>query len=319
MSAKRICRLIAGILFAVFMLHATSGFAQLKDDHILGDMGLSVGTQAPPSVSVFVPVYGYNASRFVDSDGSNTSSPHVGTYLLGLGGSYVSSFKIFGAHYGATLLLALMSDQVEGTTVHSDNGMSFSDMYVQPLQLGWHFSRVDLTFGYALYIPTGKYEYEGDSNSGLGMWTNEFSLGTTWHIGKKRMFNLSTIAFYGIHSKKEGTELRAGNTLTLEGGFGTTFTIPTRHKSAWIIDFGPVYYAQFKVTEDAIPVDHQVFHGSKDHIYGLGLEAGVVFPKSFTSLSVRWLGEMGAKNRLQGNTFMITVAQPIRFFEGRKK
>ncbi len=235
--------------------------------------------------------------------------------MLGAGGSIVTNFKILNANYGASVLFCFASNKIDGTYVHSESSMAFSDTYLQPLQLGWHWKRADLTFGYALYMPTGKYEYQGDDNSGMGMWTNEFSLGGTWYLDAKRSFNLSTMAYYETHSEKRGTDMKVGDIMTLEGGLAKTFEVPLSGTPIpMAINAGPVYYAQFKLSDDKIPVANQIFTGDKDHIYGLGLEASVMYPKTFTTLSARWLGELGAKNRFEGNTFMITIAQPVKFF-----
>ncbi|MND61322.1 transporter [Solitalea canadensis] len=51
---------------------------------------------------------------------------------------------------------------------------AFTDIYLQPIQLGWHTKSADFTVDYGMFIPTGKYTLGGE-NSGLGMFINEFS------------------------------------------------------------------------------------------------------------------------------------------------
>ncbi|MDR2914385.1 MAG: transporter [Tannerella sp.] len=290
----------------------------MKDTHVLGDFGLSAGTQGAPSLAAYMPFSGYNASKYRNDDGDKTSAPDINTFIMGVGGTVITNFKLLGANYGANVLICFASAKVDGNYVQTKNSLAFSDMYVQPVQLGWHWKKADLTIGYGLYIPTGKYELGGDNNTGLGMWTHEFSTGGTWYLDTRKTFNLSTIAFYGIHSKKRGTDLKVGDILTLEGGLAKSFVISAKSTTPWVLQVGPVYYAQFKITDDEIPVANQTFSGNKDHIYGLGIEADAVIPKTRTMLSARWLGEMGAKNRFQGNTFMITIAQSLISFDKKK-
>ena len=298
----------------LLFVNGICGYAQMKGDHLLGDYGLAAGTQPVPSVVVALPIYGYNASRLVNDDGDAIDkSPDVNAFLLGLGASVVTKFKILGANYGASLLICFTSNKIEGNTIQSSSSFAFSDMYIQPLQLGWHFKQFDVTIGYGLYMPTGRYEPGGDNNSGMGMWTNEFSVGGTWYMDKRKSFNISTIVFYETHSDKKDTDLRVGDVITLEGGLAKTFEIPRKGTSIPMeISVGPVYYAQFKVGDDYIPLGNQVFTGNKDLIYGLGLEGNILFPKTFTSLSFRWLGELGARNRFEGNTVLITIGQVIK-------
>ncbi len=315
MNTNRTRGLIVIILSVLWLLgHSICGFAQMKGDHLLGDFGLAAGTQPSPSIVAALPLYGYNASRLVNNDGDVIDkSPDVNAFLLGAGASVVTKLKLLGANYGASLLFCFASNKIEGNSVQSSSSFAFSDTYIQPLQLGWHLKQADITVGYGLYMPTGKYEFGGDDNSGMGMWTNEFSVGGTWYMDKKKSFNLSSIIFYEIHSDKKGTDVRVGDILTLEGGLAKAFDIPMKGSPIpMVINVGPVYYAQFKVGKDRIPLDNQIFSGNRDHIYGLGLEGNILFPKTFTSLSVRWLEELGARNRFEGNTFLITVGQLIK-------
>lgn len=200
--------------------------------------------------------------------------------------------------------------------VNSNGSIAFTDMYAQPVQLGWHTKIADVTFGYGLYIPTGKYTLGDDSNTGLGMWTNELSVGGTLFFDKAKSFNFSTIAFYAMNSDKKGTSIKTGDIVTLEGGFNKAFYKKLSSTPIpMIFNVGVVYYMQFKVTEDKVPTDQQVFYGNKDHIYGAGVEANVFYPKTKTALLFRWLGEFGAKNRFRGNTYFITLSQVIKFFK----
>ena len=94
-------------------------------------------------------------------------------------------------------------------------------------------------------------------------------------------------------------------------------------RRSMIINAGMVYYVQYKTTLDkmVIPViDNSPFDlANKDHIYALGAEANVFIPTIKGSISLRWLGELGAKNRTQGNSFFITLAPYMKFFEPEKK
>ncbi len=301
------------VLISIFCL-TNRGFAQMKGDHLLGDYGLAAGTQPSPSIVAALPIYNYKASKLVGNNGDAIDgSPDINAFLLGAGVSVVTKFKILGANYGASLLFCFASNKIEGNSIQSSSSFAFSDTYIQPLQLGWHLKQADITIGYGLYLPTGKYEFGGDDNSGMGMWTNEFSVGGTWYIDKKKSFNLSSILFYETHSDKKGTDMRVGDILTLEGGLAKAFDVPIKGSSIPMeINVGPIYYAQFKVSDDRIPLGSQIFTGNKDRIWGLGLEGNILFPKTFTSLSVRWLGELGGRNRFEGNTFLITVAQLIK-------
>jgi hypothetical protein len=251
----------------------------------------------------------------------------INMFLIGAGGGVVTNAKILGGNYGASVLLAFASSRIEGRTVSTKSSLAFTDMYIQPLQLGWETKRADFTFGYALYLPTGKYELGGDDNAGMGIFTNELSAGSTVYFDKKKEWNFSALLSYALNSKKKNTgtnEITVGNLLTIEGGLGKTWYKPVKGKPLpMIINVGMVYYAQFKTTNDKmkIPViNNNTFDlANKDLGYALGAEANVFLPSIKGSIGLRWLGELGSKNRTQGNSFFVTLAPYIKFFEPRKR
>lgn len=308
-------------LFVALSFIAFYSNAQLKGDHILGDAGLQSGTQAPASISILVPLYFYNTSTFKNSNGDKISqSPNVNMFFTAIGGSLVSNYKILGANWGAALLIPFASNKIDGNLVYSKSSIAFSDIYVQPVQLGWHVKQADFVAGYALYIPTGKYSVGGSDNSGLGQLVNEFSGGGTVYFDAKKSFNFSTLLSYSINGKKKDSDIKTGSQLSIEGGLGKTIMKKVEGSPLpMIFNFGIVYYMQYKVTSDQIPIgDIAVFNGKKDRIYGLGLEGNVFLPKIHSSIGVRWLDELGASNRFQGNTFFITLVPYLKFLTPKK-
>lgn len=301
----------------MFMLISFYSNAQLKGGHILGAMGLQSGTQAPEkTLSVYIPGYIYTASSLRNADGDKVGNPDLTMFLTGIGANYVSDFKILGANYGATILVAGASNTIQGSYVDSKSDFAFTDMYIQPVQLGWHNKRADFVFSYQMYVPTGKYELGGSNNSGLGMFMNEFSAGTTLFFNDKKTFHFSALASYEINGKKKDTDIKTGDILSIEGGLGKTFYCMNAEKTApkGIFNAGLIYYLQYKVSDDKIPVGSiLVIEPDKDRVGGLGAEVNYLHIGSMTSAGFRWIGEVSAVNRFQGNTFFITLAHVFSF------
>src|SRR6218665_2666422 len=271
-NSKEALRLVLTVIFALISFHSN---AQLKGGHILGAMGLQSGTQAPENtVSVYVPAYIYTANCLRNGDGDNMGNPDLTMFITGVGANYVSDFKILGANYGATILLAGASNTIQGSYIDSKSNFAFTDMYLQPLQLGWHNKKADFVFSYQMYIPTGKYELGGSDNSGLGMFMNEISAGTTLYFNEKKTFHFSALAAYEINSKKKDTEIKTGDILSIEGGLGKTFYCMNAEKTApkGILNAGLIYYFQYKVSDDKIPVGSLILQPDKDHIGAVGAE-----------------------------------------------
>ena len=59
--------------------------------------------------------------------------------------------------------------------------------------------------------------------------------------------------------------------------------------------------------------------GDQDKIFAWGLEFNFLHPKIRTSLGFRWLDEFSAKNRFEGNTFLITLGYIIKSLEKKKE
>ena len=295
--------------------------AQLKGGHILGSMGLQSGTQTPENtLSVYIPGYLYSASSLRDANGDKSiAKPDLSMFVTGAGISWVSDFKILGANYGATALLAFASNTIQGNSIDVNNSLALTDTYIQPLQLGWHNKRADFVFSYQIYLPTGKFTAGASDNAGLGMFMNEFSAGTTLFFNDKKTFHFSALASYEINGKKKDTEIKTGDILSIEGGLGKTFYMMNAEKTApkGILNAGLIYYMQYKMTNDKVTVPViGVIEGDKDHVGGIGAEVNYFHIGCKTSAGLRWIAEVDAINRFQGNTFFLTLAHVFSLKKG---
>lgn len=316
-------RITKTIITLSILLFSCFGYAQLKGGHILGAMGLQSGTQAPANtLSVYVPGYLYDACTLRDANGDESiANPDITMFITGAGAAYVSDFKILGANYGASILVAFASNTIQGNSVDAKNSLAFTDMFVQPVQLGWHNKKADFLFSYQLYIPTGRFKAGASDNAGLGMFMNEFSAGTTLYFNDKKTFHFSALAAYEINGKKKDTDIKTGDILSVEGGLGKTFYMMNAEKTApkGILNAGLIYYLQYKLTNDKIPVGNIVLEPDKDRIGGIGAEANYFHIGSKTSAGLRWISEFGAHSRFQGNTFFLTLAHVFSLAKEKKE
>lgn len=320
MMNKEIMRLPLHILIVscLSMFIATPLSAQLKGDHLLGDMGLQSGTQTPPGFSLAVPVYFYSGSKIKNSKGDViTDNLGLNMFVTGIGGSWVTNLKILGANYGGTVLFPFASNRLESTVTTSKSPFAFSDIYLQPIELGWHTKHADFLAGYALYFPSGKYEPGGDDNAGLGQLVNEFSAGSTVFFDKQKLFHFAALFSYALNSDKKDSDVKTGDNLSIEGGLGKTwYKKATTGPIPRIINAGIVYYMQFKTTTDKIPLTSGfLLDPAKDQIFGAGLEGSYYAPHIRTLFDLKWIAEMGAENRIQGNMFMLTLGYNLKSFE----
>jgi hypothetical protein len=295
------------LLLIVFACSAGVASAQLNIPVVRGDNGLKDGSQPGPGVYISGLVYFYDTHEIVDKDGRRFNRVSVEQGLPATALTYVSKKKFLGGNYSATVVLPLLNVTIDTPQSTSKSGLGFSDMYVQPLQLGWHKKRYDALAGYGLYMPTGRFTAGASNNHGLGMWSHELSAGTTVYLDEKKQWHAATNAYYNIQSHIKGTNRKAGNVLSLEGGVGHTYC-------SGLCNVGVDYYTQWKVTDDTLPPVPPGFI-SKHRYYGIGPEINGVIPINAKTLAVfklAYFHELGNRVATQGQSIImsVTLAKP---------
>ncbi len=224
----------------------------------------------------------------------------------------MSEFKILGGNYSFQIWPALADNTIEVPILGLEQGVgtNLADLYFQPINLGWQISRADFTAGLGIFAPTGKYEPGGDENLGTGMWGFEVFAGTTVYFDRAKNWHFALTAFYETHTEKKDTNIRVGDVMTIEGGFGRSFLQGAANA-------GVAYYAQWKLTNDdlgialGLPADLPI---GKHRVYGVGPEITIPIAtkkKIFAFLNARYLWELGARTTLEGTTLNVSAVIPI--------
>ena len=295
-------------LILAFLVFPLCSKAQYKGDHIPGFIGLQSGTQAPPGLYVGNVVWVYPTSTVKDNKGHNINllAPLTSTADIILV-SVVTNYKLFGANVGGSAAFPFIKNRIQSNSLNVSTSFAYTDMFVSAT-LGWELKHADISAGYNLYIPTGKFSPNATDNTGLGMWANEFTLGSTVYLDDKKTWNAAATFSLEFNTDKSGTNIRVGDLGTVEGGFGKTFYKKVSGPVPMIMNLGAAGYAQFKVTGDSgsdIPAPLQ---GLKDRVFALGPEFNIYIPKPRLTFLVRYEPEFGARNRTQGQTVVFSVA-----------
>ena len=309
------------VVSALTLLLAAPAQAQLNGSHTLGDFGVQSGSQPQPGFYAALFYLRYDADTIKDADGNIVrlapSAPgSIAVAAVAPLAWYVSKAKILGANYGAMMVLPFANASIEapafalGQTVDT----SVSDLLVRPLDLGWHSPRADVTAGFQLYVPTGRYERGGSDNIGKGMWAYEPFVGTTVYFDEKRTLSLATTAYWELHGNKKDTDVKVGQLLTLQGGVAKSFL------GGGLIT-GAAYYAQWKLTEDQLielelpggpsidvnfPGKHKVFAFGPDVTLPVASKS-----KLFALVNIRYMWETGAQLKTEGQTLVVNATFPV--------
>ena len=295
------------LFLACLSLGSGTALAQLSGENIGGDFGMKSGSQPPPGAYLTDFIYTYDASKIVGGQGQeiNLQSPlriWANIPLLWV----VTDKKLFGANYSYMVGFPIPNLAIEAPRVDlKKSAFGFGDLYVQPINLGWHKKRADIMAWYGFYAPTGGYSPSGGGGVGLGMWSHEVAVGSTFYLNEKKTLHASVLPQLEFHSKKKGSDVKVGDILTIEGGVGKT--------SKQILDVGMAYYAQWKLTDDsglALPALVQNRLG-KNRNYGLGPEVSLLLPltKDFSKLlifDIKYLFETGTKLDTKGQALVVS-------------
>ena len=79
----------------------------------------------------------------------------------------------------------------------------------------------------------------------------------------------------------------------------------------FVFNVGGVYYWQLKATDDEGPLI-TMLEGGRDRVFALGWETSAAVPTKRIALGFRALFEMGARNRPEGWTFLLSTAYTLK-------
>ena len=288
--------------------------AQLNTQHIKGTVGLKSGSQPPPGVYFIAPLfYVYKTDDVKDRDGNRLPfAADLTSHVYGGGVSVVTQRKLFGGFYGFQILFPVgANNRLQGTEIDANPGAGLTDSVITPFSLGWHAKRADATVGYTIFVPTGRYTDGANNNTGLGMWGNELSAGTTVYLSASRQWHAATLASFDFQSKKEDSETKVGNVMNLEGGLGGDFL-----KGG--LTAGLDYSASFKLTDDQIEGFPDILIRGKNKVFAVGPEAQLALAKGntlygFLKVSYQW--EVYARTTTQGSALTVLstfLMKPLR-------
>lgn len=289
------------LLATLFLLVPPSALAQLGGENLRGDYGMKSGSQGPPGLYVGNIFYFYRTDAVKDLSGNELQrSPSVDIFVDAILGSYVTKKKILGANYGFMVVLPILNSQLALPSLDvGSQKWGLADMYIQPLALGWHFKRADAIAGYAFMAPTGRFTAGNKDNTGLGMWSNEFSAGTTVYLDQGKKWHAAATGFYEIHTSKQDLDVKTGDVFTLEGGIGRAFL-------QGYANAGLAYVGQWKVTEDSGRDVSPLVQGKKGSMFALGPELNMPVSKKGVFLGFKYLFDTRSRLATSGNYLVLS-------------
>ncbi len=214
---------------------------------------MNVRDLAPPGAGLVFIDYNFwnNSNSYIDKNGNEVNNltidltpidPSIGEVTLDLEQQvsgyanvpvifYSSKFKILKARYMASINpLYLTSNykmniHVSDTSVTSTgNTGGFGDLSFIPLGLGWSIrDKIDVSFFYMVYAPTGRYETGASDNIGKGYWTHQFQAPFYLYFHEKATA-LFVMPTFEINGKVKDSDVHPGSRFTIEYGISQYVT-----------------------------------------------------------------------------------------------
>jgi len=312
------------ILAWFFLLCGLPLLAQQKGQWVPGQFGLNAGVIPDPGITYANLAMNYSASQLNDSNGNRLLQNVTGTYSFWVDENiiyYVPHLKFLGGYFMPYIDLniangSLVAD-ITGTNLGvNGGGAGFADMYVQPVNLGWHFGkRVDFNAGYAFFAPTGRYTAGAKNNVGSGYWGNSITSGTTLYITKNQGTTANLATAWEIHGQRTVASIPAGQTsnitpgqaFTMEWGLGQV--LPLKKDLSMLAQLGVVGYDQWQVTSNG---GHYLVAGfpvsasrtPSYSVHAIGFQGNFILPGPAVVLFFKYYNEYLAKARPQGRSFV---------------
>jgi hypothetical protein len=257
-----------------------------------GAEGIKAGTLPPPGFYFRDYNFFYTADKFDGVDDFDVFAYANAPRLV-----WISDFKIFGANYGADIIIPF------GYTGINAAGASFhefglADIEVEPLLLSWHFDKFDLSAGYAFWAPTGTSDDFNPATPGLGFWSHMLTFGGTYYFDQEKTWAVSLLNRYEFNHDYDwaGLDVTPGQVLTMEWGLSKSLTK--------FIDVGLIGYYQQQTTQTSVD---EVGDVDNAYVVGLGPEISAVCPKLGLISSLRYNYELAAENRPEGHRVTLTL------------
>jgi hypothetical protein len=300
-------KLVLVLMFVITTL-STAAFAQERGQYLPGFRGLNLAEQPPPGVTYANYFFWYPANKLKDRNGNSTINVELDLAADMSLLAYAPKKKFLGASYSASIAIPIQNTAVSlpNVGVGMTAGAGLGDIYVEPIALGWKLKKGKIRAGYGFVAPTGRYNVGATNNLSTDFWGHQFAFGGTYNPGKTALWQINAHSVWEVHQTKRHEDVKVGNNVTFEYGFGRTFV---KHQGKQLIQVGLVGYSEFQLTDDSGTGVTAFNRRAKDRVNALGGEFGLIAPAKKLNFMVRVMPEYGAYSRTQGVTVVVALGK----------
>jgi hypothetical protein len=221
---------------------------------------------------------------------------------------WTTSKRVLGAKIAAVADLPIATSSLTSSEIGSlSSGGGLADIFVQPITLGWTFARADITAGYGFFVPTGKFEVGAADNVGTGYWGHTPFSGQTIYLTADKMTAVSAYEIYEFHSRQQDTDIRPGQSFTIDYSITRTFALQPNMES--LLQLGAVGYVHRQTKRRSGPeIDPAIAESTRYRANAIGAGANIILPLRKTTLGVRYYQEFANEATVEGRSLQIYAA-----------
>ena len=184
---------------------------------------------------------------------------------------------------------------------HDFSRLSFGDLSIVPVYLGYHTDAIHTIFGLNIWLPTGYYKQNDPSSAGLNYYTFGPEVGFTYIPDPKWEISFDVVAQFNTVNPK--TNYQSGASFNVDYGLGYR---PLAGYQKFQIGLVGNIYQQFM--NDTIR-GSTVRDGNRGREFSVGPQ--LRYDIGHGGLLIKWEHEMGVENQPSGNRFWIQFALPF--------
>ncbi len=292
---------VKGLFVAAFVLCLT-GTALGFGHYTPGVEGINAGSAPPPGFHYSIYNLFYTADTLTDAKG-RSMNPDPGfdlsVFAMAHRFTYITDVKILGADYGFDAIVPLVrTDLSIDARGFDDDSFEIGDICVEPLILGWHTPRWDVTAAIGFYAPTGSSSEP--TAAGKGHWSVMESLGATYYFDDARTTSFSLLTRWLQNGEIRETGVTPGADMVAEYGLGKMFPLSkTSNVSVGLVGYS---YSQLDETSGDGPADTRY----SGHAVGPEIR-GMLFQPFPMQVSARCLFEYATENSTEGQSASLTL------------
>ena len=308
------------VVVALFTMGIPIMFAQQKPQWMPGQKGLDAGILPSPGFTYANMDVNYDAGTYNDFRGK--SVPVTGTYNVWAIENifvWVLDEKLLGGNLGFMVmfptpatgsLVADISNPQAPDLSAAGGGSGLADLWIWPLNLGWHLKRADIQVIDGFVFPTGRYSPGASNNVGTGYFGNHLETGTTFYITKNKGTSANLFTDWEVHGTRSGTNGTSktpGQAFTDEWGLGQV--LPLKKNLSQLLQVGVIGYDQWQVTANGgtIAVGNLILPAKilpYYSVHAVGGQLNYILPAKNLSFFFKYEHEYKSYSHTLGNTIV---------------